>query len=252
MEIHNRVAAFALVVVWCSGKLIVVGVFVAIAARAELYFVNGALARRDVALRALNLDVFAFQGITRIVVFLHSKEGRFPAIQVVAFGAFAFFGASLKLALVRVWLVAVVAVRECDLLFEVAVNVARHAGNLGVLADQRIFRFRVVEIKSSQHRLPAAGGVARLAGFLEFSFVWINVASGAGFELHVAIPRRPARRIRLMALFAGYFRMQAGEGITRFGMVEIFGSFPALHIVALGAFVPELTFVRIVVAGLAN
>ena len=252
VEIDDRVAAFALVVIGCGGELVVMGVLVAIAARPKLYFVNCVLARRNVALCALHLDVFALQWIARSVVFLHSKEGRLPAIKVVAFRALAFLWASLKLALVGIRLVAIVAVRERELFLEVAVYVARHAGNLGVLADQRIFRFGVVEIKSRQHRLPTAGGVTGIAGFFEFPLVRINMAGGACVELHVTIPCRSAGRIRLVALFAGYFRMQPGEGITRLGMVEVLGCFPALDVVTLGAFVAELTFVRIVVAGLAN
>src|SRR5580700_9576597 len=216
VEIHDCVAAFALVVVGRGGELIVVGIFVAIAAGRKLYFVNRFLPRRDMALGALDLDVFALQGITRIVVFLHAEEGWLPAVQVVAFGAFAFLWAGLKLALVRIRLVAVVAVREWDLLFEIAVDVARHAGNLRVLSDERIFRFRVVEIIPRQHRLPAAGGMAGLAGFLELSRVRINVAGGAGVEFHVAIPRRPSRQIRLVTFFAGNLYMQAGERIPRF------------------------------------
>ena len=252
MEIDHRVAAFALVAIGCGGELIVVGVLVAIAARPKLYFVNRLLARRNVALPALDLDVLALQWITRIVVLLHSEEGGLPAIQIVAFRALAFLWASLKLPLVGIRPVAVVAVRECDLLLEVAVHVARHAGNLGVLAHQGIFRFRVVEIISREHRLPTAGGVAGFAGFLEFSLVRINVAIGTGGKFHVAIARGPSRQIRLVALFANHFCVESCERITRFGMIEVFGCFPTLHVVALGAFVAKLTLVRIDVAALAN
>ena len=211
MKIDDRVAAFALVAIGCGGELSVMGVLVAIAARPKLYFVNRVLAGRNVALRALHLDVFALQWITRIVVFFHSKEGGFPAIQVVAFRALAFLWASLKLALVGIRLVAIVAVRECELFLEVAVHVARHAGNLGVLAGQGIFRFRVVEIISREHRLPAAGAVAGIAGFLEFAFVRIDVAIGTGGKFHVAIAPGPSRRIRLMTLFASHSCVKSCE-----------------------------------------
>ena len=252
VEIHNRVAAFALVVVGRGGKLVAVCIFVAIGAGRKLYLVNRVLASRDVALPAFNLDVFASQGITRSIVFPHSKQGRLPTFQVVAFRALALFRAALKLALVRIRLVAIVAVREWNLLLEVAVHMARHAGNLGVLANQRIFRFGMIKIKSGQHCLPTAGGVAGIAGFLEFPLVRVTMAGSAGVELHISIARRPARRIRLVTLFAGHFRMQAGKRVSSFGMVEIFGGLPVFYIVTLGAFVAELAFVRILVAGLAN
>jgi hypothetical protein len=252
MEIQNRVAAFTLVVIRRGGKLVVMGILVAIAAGSKLYFVNRVLARWDVALRALHLDVFALQWILGCVVLLHSEWGWLPPFHVVAFRALAFSWTGLKLALVRIRLVTVVAVRECELFLEVAVNVARHAGDLRVFARQGIFRFRMVKIKSRQHRFPTAGGVAGIAGFLELSLVRINVAGGAGIKIHVAITRGPSLRIRLVALFAGHSRMQAGERIPRFGMVEVFGCFPVLHVVALGALVAELAFVRIVVAGLAK
>ena len=252
MKIHNRVAAFAPVVVGRGRELIVMGVLVAIAAGLKLHFINSVLARGDVALRTFNLDVFSLQGITRSVVFLHSEKGGLPAIHVVAFRALALLCAALKLAFVGIRFVAVVAIRKCDLFLEVAIKVAGDARNMDVLSGERIFRFRVVEIKSGQHRLPTAGGVAGIAGFLEFSLVRITVAGGAGAKLHVAIPCGPSGRVWLVALFASHFRMQAGEGITRLGMVEVFGCFPTLDVVALGAFVAELTFVRIVVAGLAN
>jgi len=73
VEIRDRVAAFTLVVVRRSGELIVVGILVAIAAGSKLYFVNRVLAGRDMALRALHLDVFALQWILGCVVFLHSE-----------------------------------------------------------------------------------------------------------------------------------------------------------------------------------
>jgi hypothetical protein len=48
---------------------------------------------------------------------------------------------------------------------EIAINVACDAGNLGVLSQQRILGFRVIEIKARQHRFPPTGGMATGASF---------------------------------------------------------------------------------------
>lgn len=55
-----------------------------------------------------------------------------------------------------------------------------------------------------------------------------------------------------MALFTSHLGVQTGEWIARFGMVEVLGRFPVFDVMALGAFIAELTLVRVVVAGLAK
>jgi len=202
MEIHHRVTRLALIVVGCGGELIVVRILVAVAASRELYLVNRVLARRNVALRALHSNVLALQRVPRTVMLLHSKERRFPAIHGMTLRAFALLRAGFKLSLVRIRLVAIVAIRKYKLLLEITIDMASHAGYLDVLSRQRILRLRVIEVKSSQHRFPTVSRVARFAGFLELPPVRINVTRRAGVELHVPITRRPARRIRLVALFA--------------------------------------------------
>ena len=76
----------------------------------------------------------------------------------------------------------------------------------------------------------------------------IDVARGAGVELHVLVTSGTTRRVGLVALFTGNLYMQAGQRIFRFGVVKILGSLPAFDVVALGTFVAELAFVRIAVA----
>lgn len=170
----------------------------------------------------------------------------------MALRTFTLLLAFLKLAFVRVGLVAIAAIREGNLSFEVAVQVASHARNLNVFSNQRIFRFGVVEIKAGQKIFPTAGGVAAFTRFLEFTLVGIDVTRGAGIELHVLIKNRAARRFRLVALLARNFDVQASEGITSLRVVKILSCFPTFHVVALSAFVAELPFVRIAVAGSAT
>lgn len=132
----------------------------------------------------------------------------------MALRTFTLLLAFLKLAFVRVGLVAIAAIREGNLSFEVAVQVASHARNLNVFSNQRIFRFGVVEIKAGQKIFPTAGGVAAFTRFLEFTLVGIDVTRGAGIELHVLITNRAARRFRLVTLLARNSDVQASEGIA--------------------------------------
>jgi hypothetical protein len=109
----------------------------------------------------------------------------------------------------------------------------------------------VIEVEPRQHRFPATSGVARVAGLLEFTAVRIDVASGAGVKLHVFVSRGTARGIGLVAFLASHLDVQPGQRITRLGVVELLGSLPAFHVVALGALVAELSFVCIGVTGRA-
>lgn len=133
----------------------------------------------------------------------------------MALRTFTLLLALLKLAFVRVGLVAIAAIRERNLSFEIAVQVASHAGNLNVFPNQGILRFGVVEIKAGRKIFPTAGGVAAFARFLELTLVGIDVTNGAGVELHVLITNRTAQRVRPVTLLARNFDVQASEGITR-------------------------------------
>jgi hypothetical protein len=69
---------------------------------------------------------------------------------------------------------------------------SRYARNLDVFSNQGIFRFGMVEIRAAQKIFPTAGGVTAFARFLELTLVGIDVASGAGVELHVLITTGPS------------------------------------------------------------
>ena len=114
-----------------------------------------------------------------------------------------------------------------------------------MLSDQRIFRLRVIELEDGKQILPAAGGVATLAGLLELALVRIDMACRAGIELHVLIASGSARRIGFVALFARNLYVQARQRIFRFRVIKIFCGLPAFYVVALGTFVAKLAFMRI-------
>ena len=170
----------------------------------------------------------------------------------MAFRAFTFLLAFFKLALVRVGFVAIAAIGEGERLLEIAIQVTRDAGNLGMFSDQRILRFGVIEIEAGQAEFFQLLVVWQVSQDFLNSPLWGSMwHAAAGVEFHVLIACGSARRIGLVAFFAGNLYVQAGERIFRFGVIEILGSLPAFHVVALGAFVSELALVRIGVAGSA-
>lgn len=81
--------------------------------------------------------------------------------------------------------------------------------------------------------------------------MWIEVARGAGVKLYVFVACRAACRVWFVAFLASYLEVQSSQWITRFGVIELLRSLPALCVMALSAFVTELTFVGIGVAGRA-
>jgi hypothetical protein len=68
----------------------------------------------------------------------------------MALRAFPFLWTRFKLAFVRVRLVAVCAIGKRQRLLEIAVHVALHATDCGVLAQQGVLRFRMVKLEARQ------------------------------------------------------------------------------------------------------
>ena len=208
MKVAYGVARFAAIVVGRPSKLSVVRILMAISAGCEFHLVNRVFTGRQMALGAFHLCVFAFQRILRSAVFLHAEERRLPPIDGVAFAAFAFLRTLCKLAVVNVF-VTVRTIRERQRLLEVTVDVAGRATNRGVLAQEGILRFRVIESEAGQ-LFPAGRGVASFATLWERAPVRVNMAIRACAELHVAVSRRAVRLIRFVTLFANYLDVQAG------------------------------------------
>ena len=252
VKILHCVATFTFVFVGRSRKLPVMRVLVAVQAGGELHLVDGVFACRQMAFRAFDSNVFSPQRISGGVMFLDAKERWLPAFYGMALRAFAFFGPRFELALVRIRLMAVVAIRKLQGLLEFPVHMTLHAVYCRMLAQQRIFRLRVVEFELGQKLLPACGGMTILAALLlERTFVGIDVAVGAGREFHVLVPRRPAGHIRLMTLLAGNLNMRAGQGIARFRVVELLGRLPIHEVVTALAVIAELSLMWILVTGYA-
>ena len=179
LESLDRVALFALIQPGRSGELRLVLVMVAIQAAGELDSVKRVPSLRDVALGALELRVLAFERVCSRGMRLHIELGRFPSVDVVAGRALAAVGTLHELSVVRV-LVAVHALGEWKLFLEVADGVTGNAVHGLVLAEQRVLRFGVIKIlgeAGGDDSLPAAGGVAGLAGLLaKAALVRVGVA----------------------------------------------------------------------------
>jgi len=202
VPVHHGVAVFAAVLIGSAHKLAVMRILVAIHAEFKLDVVNCVLTCRDMTLRTFHLDVFALQGIARVVVLLRAERRRLPSVDVVTFFAGAFPRAIVELALVRIGRMTVLASLKGNLLLEVIIQMASLASHLGMLAEQRVLGLRVIKVITGQHDFPAVDGMTALARFFELAAVRINVAINTVGKLHVLVADRSARGVRLMAFVA--------------------------------------------------
>jgi len=141
VKVLDRVAALTPVLIRGRGKLGVVRVLVTIQTGSEFYFVPRILASRDMAFGALHSGVLTKQGVLRCRMFLHAKKRWFPTLHSVTFRAFALLGAVLKLALVRIGLMAIGAGCERQRLFEFSIHMTIAAADFCVESKQWILCF---------------------------------------------------------------------------------------------------------------
>jgi len=170
----------------------------------------------------------------------------------VALGTFALLGPRLKLAFVRIGSVTVLASSERDFLLEIALDMTGGTRDGLMLALERIFGLRMVEVITGQHRFPTAGCVTSVTGLLKLATVRVNVAVVAAAEFHVVVASGAPRGVRLVALLAGDLDMEPGQRVTGLGVVEFLRRLPAFNVMALRALIPELALVGITVAGSAR
>lgn len=150
-------------------------------------------------------------------------------------------------------LVAIHALGERQFFLEVAVGVAGDAFHRLVLAEQRVLGLGVIETPGEaggDDSLPAAGGVAGLAGLLgkaAFVRVAVAVVTFAEGQTNVAGLVVGVRRV---ALFAFDRRVLPSQRITGLRVIECPQYvFPVVEVVALRAIGAEPPGVRILVAG---
>ena len=157
-------AAIAGVEVGRRHKLPSVLVRVAVGAARELDLENSVRALGDMALAALHPGVPTLQRIGAGGVFFHREGGRLPALHGMAGGALNSGGTLGKLAFMGIRRVTVRALAEAQRLLEIAVGVALLAPHGGVLAFQRIFGLRVIEVLSHGLQRDLLPSARRMAG----------------------------------------------------------------------------------------
>lgn len=238
-----------------SGKLIGVTVGVAIGATPKLDFINGVLALRSVALHALQPRVTALERVVGRSVFFHGEKGRLPALYVVAGRTLAAILTLDELPVVSI-LVAIRAFLEWDLLLEIAVGVALGAIDGSVLAFERVLGLGMVESLADGLKvdpLPSAGIVAGVATLGEAAVVGILVAIGTLAEWNANVLGLAIGTVGV-TLGALHLRMQSGEGIAGFGVVELahVDGFPVDEVVTGLARRAQTALVEIFVTGRAG
>ena len=188
MKVLHRVAVLATILIRRGSKLFVMRVLVAIHAGRKFHLVYSVLSRRGMAFLTSDSGVLSFERIMRGGVLLHSEFRRLPTVYGMAFGALAFAGSRLKLALMRIRGMAIRTLSECHRAFEITAGMTTAAIHFEVHAKKRIFGFRMVEL----HRrhvdfLPAACRMAGLAGAFKGPLVRIGVAGDAGIKLNSCV-----------------------------------------------------------------
>lgn len=107
----------------------------------------------------------------------------------------------------------------------------------------------MIKLHGSAYLLPTAGGVAGFTGSLEGSLVWVGMAGGASIEFYSRELHGLVRSRWKVAFVANNLGMKTGQGILRFGVVELLCLLPVIEIVATLAIRAELAFVGISMAG---
>ena len=106
----------------------------------------------------------------------------------------------------------------------------------------------MIERKIRSNFLPASRRVAMLARFLELAAMRIHVTRRTGSELHVFETRGPTWRLWLVAFLAGHLKVQSGQRVPRFGVIELLGSLPIGRVMTAGTILAKLSFVYVLVA----
>jgi len=157
-----------------------------------------------------------------------------------------------ELAVVRIGLVTIDALREGDRLLEVSARVAAFATHGRVFSLQRILGFCVVKVfanRSQRDFLPALGAMAGLAALRETPVVRVVVAIRTLGKRNPRIARLGVRA-RHVALLALHLDVQSGQRILRLGVIKLadVDRLPIRVVVALNTIRAQASFMRILVA----
>jgi len=159
LESLHIMALFTTILVRRALELALVNVLVAVLALRLDNLEERVLRFRQMALVASHLRVEAFQRIFRRLVVLDGESRWFPTIHGMAGGTFSSIGTSAELTFVGIF-VTIRALCEWYLRLEVPVLVAIFASDRFVLAEQWVFRFRVIESLQPIDLFPVRGVMA--------------------------------------------------------------------------------------------
>ena len=249
MKVLYSVAILATVLVGSGGKLLVMGVLMAIRACGELHFVDRILTSGRVTFVTSYCRMPSFQRIVRSRMFFNAKLRWLPAVDGMAFRTLALARARLELTLVRISSMTIDALGKGQLLLEIAAAMALAAADFQMRSQEGIFRFRMVELHRRIHFFPTGRCVAGFARSLERPLVRIRMAVAAGAEFDPAEFHGLFGAGREVAFLAGYLSVHADQRIFRFRMVELLGLLPVGHVVAVLAVGAELPPVDVLMAG---
>jgi len=248
LEAHNHMALFTAAVVGRLRELAAMNIGVAIQTICEGNLVARGRPGRNVTFSAWNADVLAIERICRSPMLQDSKPRRLPALDGVALGAFALLLPLGELSAVRIRRVTIGTRLKCDGLLEIAAGVAFEAIHFDVLAKQRIFCLRVVELLAGRNPPPTGGRVTGFTRLRKCAMMRVGVAIGALAEWNASQARGTAGSRRGVAFGARHMRVQSGQRKARLVMINLCRYLPIREVVALRAILPELSFVRILMA----
>lgn len=245
LESLHVMALFTTILVRRALELALVDVLVAVLAPRLDNLEERVLSLRQMAFVASHLRMEAFERVFRRLVVLDGESRRFEAIHGMADSALGAAGPFEELSAVIV-LVTIHALCKWYLCLEVPVLMAIFASHRFVLAEQRVFRFRVVESLQPFDLFPASGVMTRLAGLGKATLMRIGVTCRAFRERESRVlDERLCVRHRRMALRAGNFLVRPGQGIFRRRMIEEWCGLPAIGGVAALAIITQLAPMRI-------
>ena len=245
-------AQFAAILVRSGLEFTTVRVGVAIHADQLVRLVCSFFAGRLMTLLTFELEMLTFQFEGALLVRFAGVERRLELHFVVTGVAIGARGAAFKLATMNIF-VAIAAQGVSDRRTEIVVLMALCAVALRVLAVEREFGLVMIEAAGGEDCFPAAGRVAGLAGALErrilkSSAVRIGVAVLAIGECEAFVTRIRFARLGTVTFHASDILMQPGERVSSAEMLEAFGGFPGVLIVASEALGAELARVGILMA----
>ena len=249
MKVLYGMTILATIPVGRVGKLLVVGVLMAVRARRELHFIDRSLPGRDVTFGTSDGGVFTLKRITGTAMCFQAELRWLPAFESVAFRTFSLARPRLKLPFMGIRGVAICALGKGQRFLEITGVVAVAATNFQMHSKKWILGFRMVERHRRIYLFPIGCRMAGFARSFKGPSVRVGMARQAGVEPDAGELHRLVRAGGEVALLAGRLGVHSREWVLRLRVIELFRLLPVAHIVAATAVGTELSLVNIGMAG---